>query len=265
MIGTPTRRIKPEYRIKLWGSASLAPWFDPRPDELVGEVWFPAGDLLIKFLFTSANLSVQVHPGDDYARRRENSSGKTEMWYILRAEPGASIALGFKEAISADRVAEASLSGEVMDLLKWIEVQPQETYFVPAGTVHAIGAGLALCEIQQNSDLTYRLFDYGRDRELHLGAAKEVLRGEPHPGKSYPRDLGNGLQLLAECPYFGTYRTEVQGQREVTPSLAIRVVVVTGGIGSVNGLPASPGNVFEMADSGKWLLQSEDMQVLLIA
>src|SRR6476660_7140505 len=155
-------RLTPRFVPKVWGSIHLEPWF-PNASEKIGEVWFEplpgasALPLLIKFLFTTEPLSVQVHP-----------EGKTEMWHILAAEPGAKIAAGFREPITGQRLRESALSGEIEQLLEWFEARPGDTFFIPAGTVHAIGAGLVLCEIQQHSDLTYRLFDYGRRRELHL-------------------------------------------------------------------------------------------------
>lgn len=261
-------RIEPDFRAKIWGSQHIGPWFEPRGVERIGEVWFPAGDLLIKFLFTSEKLSVQVHPDDDYAAAHENSRGKTEMWHILRADPGARIALGFKHPISRDRLIPSAESGEIMNLLNWIEVQAGETYFVPPGTVHAIGSGLALCEIQQNSDVTYRLFDYGRKRELHLQAAQEVAFPGRHPGKSIPRDSGDGLQMLVECPYFTTYRAVIAQPGRFGSQLGVRVVVVLDGSGRIDGLEASPGNVFQ-GGSHEWLAEPNesgvDMKLLLIA
>ena len=115
-----------------------------------------------------------MHPDDEFAARTKNSRGKTEMWHILRADPGAQIALGFRRPITPERLRGASISGEIEQLLHWVDVQPGQTFFTPAGTVHAIGAGIALCEIQQHSDVTYRLYDYGRPRELHLDKAADV-------------------------------------------------------------------------------------------
>ncbi|MEO7145116.1 MAG: class I mannose-6-phosphate isomerase [Bryobacteraceae bacterium] len=201
-------RLKPSFRGKIWGSTHLEPWF-PDSREKTGEVWF-LGErefpVLIKFLFTSEPISVQVHPGDAYARRHENSRGKTEMWHILRAEPGAEIAAGFHEPIGRVRLREAAESGEIEKLLAWHPVQAGETYFTPAGTVHAIGAGLALCEIQQNSDVTYRLYDYGRDRPLHLEKGAEVADLGRHPGRVEPRG-----GPLVESEYFVTSLLEVDG------------------------------------------------------
>jgi mannose-6-phosphate isomerase len=173
-------RLTPSLCEKVWGRKRLRPWF-PDSETPIGEAWYLAdGDLplLVKLLFTSERLSVQVHPDDG----EDGARGKTEMWHILEAEPGASIALGFREPLDRERLREAALSGDVERLIRWIEVKPGETYFTPAHTVHAIGAGIALCEIQQNSDVTYRLWDYGRPRELHVEQAVAVADRTVHPG-----------------------------------------------------------------------------------
>ncbi len=127
-----------------WGTMSLG-LMVPEAGVRTGEVWLTAQEslpLLIKFLFTSEPLSVQVHPGDDYARNHEHGSlGKTEMWYILAAEPGATVALGFRERITPERLRESAISGEIKDLMNFVPVQAGDVIFVPAGVVHAIGAG----------------------------------------------------------------------------------------------------------------------------
>jgi mannose-6-phosphate isomerase len=180
-------KIAPSFVERIWGSTELAPWY-PNPLTKIGEVHFhaePRLPILVKFIFTTEKLSVQVHPKGD--------SGKTEMWHILRADPGATIALGFRQPVSRDDLRRASLSGAVEDMLRWFPVKPGETYFVPAGTVHAIGGGIALCEIQQNNDVTYRLYDYGRPRELHLEQALAAADLTEHPGAT---------DLPVRCPYF---------------------------------------------------------------
>jgi mannose-6-phosphate isomerase len=184
------QRLSPSFREKIWGSTRLEPWFLDA-DRKIGEVWFETGEvpLLIKFLFTTEKLSVQVHPG--------GITGKTEMWHILAAEPGAKIAAGFRETLTAAQMKEAALSGEIENLLQWFDARPGDTFFIPAGTVHAIGGGLALCEIQQRSDITYRLYDYGRGRELHLDEAMQVSHLGPHA----PR-----VDFPVRCEYFITSR-----------------------------------------------------------
>lgn len=200
------RRLTPSFREKVWGSAHLEPWF-PDSGRKIGEVWFEDADplpLLVKFIFTSEKLSVQVHPDDVYAQAHHSSPGKTEMWHILAAAPGAKIAAGFRERITADRLKSAALSGEIEQLLQWFDAAPGDTFFIPAGTVHAIGAGLTLCEIQQHSDITYRLYDYGRPRELHLDRALAVSELGPYDARR--KSAGDAL---VSCDYFTTDRIRV--------------------------------------------------------
>ena len=244
-------RLEPSFREKVWGVTHLGPWFEDRPAK-TGEVWFehtPPLPILFKFLFTSENLSVQVHPPD-----RGAEPGKTEMWYVLRAEPGAKIALGFRQRYSAERVRAAAESGDLVDMLEWIPVRAGETYFTPARTVHAIGAGLALCEIQQNSDVTYRLFDYGRPRELHLDASLEVARLEPHDGLAVPVDLGEGRQLLAECPYFRTELIETAEPLRIPAGAGTELYTLIEGEGCFASADFHPGEV--------WLAEGEQVQIV---
>jgi mannose-6-phosphate isomerase len=210
---TRPTRLKSTFHEKVWGSTALDPWFPkpqtpksqaPKPQKKIGEVWFTADHtlpVLVKFLFTSENLSVQVHP--------DGPQGKTEMWHILRAEPGARIALGFREPVSRERLRAAAVSGEIENLLHWFPVSAGETYFTPARTVHAIGGGIALCEIQQYSDVTYRLYDYGRPRELHLDQALAIADLRDHPGVSKAVDLPGARKLLVRCEYFETEILEI--------------------------------------------------------
>ncbi len=232
---------------KVWGSPALAPWFPQHDGGKVGEVWLthqPDLPLLFKFLFTTERLSVQVHPDDDYAGRHENSRGKTEMWRILRADPGAEIALGFRKAITREHALAAAQSGEIVDLLRWLPVKAGETYFVPAGTVHAIGAGIALCEIQQQSDVTYRLFDYGRPRELHLDRGFLVADLSPYEGK----------RSKVRCPYFATEEIGFTGSLSLRTGAEFTALLMLEGEGAINGA------VFRMGQG--WLLPQNDEVVL---
>jgi mannose-6-phosphate isomerase len=206
-------RLHPELRRKPWGTLDLSPWYAAQAEK-TGEVWFTSGEttlpLLIKFLFTDDKLSVQVHPNDEYARRWEGCAGKTEMWHILQARPDACVALGFREPVSKQQLVAAAQSGEIDRLLEWRTVRRGETYLVPAGTVHAIGPGVVLCEVQQNSDITYRLYDFGRGRELHLLRASDVANLGRHPGPAVPSVLSGGRELLVECPYFTVERRIIE-------------------------------------------------------
>ena len=249
-------RLEPAFHAKIWGSTELEPWF-PRPLELIGEVWFPPPTdvpILVKFLFTSARLSVQVHPDDEYARRNENSPGKTEMWHIMRAGPRAEIALGFRETITRALLREASISGEIEQLLRWIPVHAGETYFTPAGTVHAIGPDLALCEIQQVSDVTYRLYDYGRPRPLHLDRAAEVSQLVPHPGMCAPEPAGDGYEVLVRCPYFVTESLHFAQSTDYHAYCA-HLLICLEGSGAFDGAPFALGEVWHVPASAAFVMQ----------
>jgi mannose-6-phosphate isomerase len=239
--------LTPVFHEKVWGREDLRPWFDA-PGGKIGEVWFepPAGErlpILIKFIFTSDRLSVQVHPDDAYARAKEGAEGgKTEMWYVLRAERGAKLAAGFLEPLTREQVREAALSGEIEHLVRWWPVEAGQVYFIPAGTVHALGAGITVCEIQQNNPITYRLYDYGRPRELHLERALEVAEFKPHPGPIVPQG-----ETLISCPYFITTRLELTGKQRYRPEAgSFELLVVLDGEGRLAGRELRAGQVWRL-------------------
>ncbi len=190
---------------KPWGQAGLPAHFGGLSDK-VGEIWFDRPDaplpLLCKWLFTSEKLSVQVHPSDDQARARGLTSGKEECWIVTATEGDARLGIGLTQELSDAELREASLSGEIEQLLDWKQVLPGDWFYIPAGTVHAIGAGVQLVEIQQNADVTYRLYDYGRPRELHLDDGVSVSRAGPYAGThgSLPQDTG--LHEFVSSEYF---------------------------------------------------------------
>ncbi len=174
--------------------------------ELIGdEPYLRFGDefpLLVKVIDTDQQLSVQVHPDDALAARRHNAYGKTEMWYIIEARPDARIALGFKEGVTPEAYVRAVEDGTVEQLLNYIPVKAGDAFFVPAGTVHALGGGISLVEVQQPSDITYRIFDYGRGRELHTELAGDAIVFDAPPriiSQSAPPDEA---ALLVEDSHF---------------------------------------------------------------
>ncbi len=237
------QQLTSRFLEKVWGSERLQPWF-PDSETKIGEVWFEGPGslelpLLVKFLFTSGKLSVQVHPDDAYAARY-SSRGKTEMWHVLAAEPGARIAAGFREPVSEDRLHSAAHSGEIEELLAWHAAAPGDTFFIPAGTVHAIGAGLVLCEIQQRSDITYRLYDYGRPRELHIEESLAVARREPHSAR-----VDTVAEELISCDHFTVGRRAIAGSSEfICPPGQFVLVIVIEGDGFVDGNPVRAGQVW---------------------
>lgn len=196
--------LPPEPHSAPWGcTVPPAPFVAPLGERL-GEVWFapppPLDHLLAKLLFTSAALSVQVHPPDHAAPAGRR--GKDECWLVLTAEPGAQLGVGLREEVSEDRLRQAALDGSVERLLAWYPAQPGDFIYLPAGTIHAIGPGLVLAEIQQASDVTYRLYDYGRGRPLHLDAALAVADRGPHPA-GLRRNVPHRADVrLVEGPHF---------------------------------------------------------------
>ena len=192
---------------KPWGRAVLPPPFVAPAGERIGEVWFaPPPELpglLVKYIFTSEKLSVQVHPSDAQAEKAGlGRAGKEECWLVVAAEPGAALGVGFAESLEANAMRAAALDGSIEDLLVWHPVSAGDFFYIPAGTVHAIGAGVSLIEVQQTSDITYRLYDYGRPRELHLDAGLAVARGKPHPPEQRRAVPNHGTQTLVEGPLF---------------------------------------------------------------
>ena len=204
-------KLERRYVEKPWGRTQIPAIFDAPSGKRIGEVWFTgAGDqpLLVKYLFTSERLSIQVHPNDDQAKARGLASGKRECWYILEAEPGATLGLGLKREASADELRAAALDGSIEELMDWRAVAAGDFFMVPPGTVHAIGVGISLLEFQQNSDVTYRLYDYGRPRELHLDDGIAVACPEPYP-HSLAQHLEPGEErMLVDGPSFVLAQTD---------------------------------------------------------
>lgn len=245
-------RLRPWFRTRVWGVRDLSPWYDFKVgDEPIGEVWL-SGDtsvadngplegqslaeifrrypqelvgasskgmerfpLLMKVLFPQEKLSVQVHPGDTMAREQGEPHGKTECWYALATEPGASVALGLVPGTTIEQVKAAIESNTLEELLHWIPVHNGDMIFVDAGTIHAIAPGAVLLETQQSSDMTYRLYDYGRPRELHLENGLKATRVKTDAGKVQPRIL-SGVgdiehAMLIESKYFRVDRFRYGG------------------------------------------------------
>ena len=209
---------------KPWGRTQLPAMFDAPAGRTTGEVWFTNGaelPLLAKYIFTSERLSIQVHPDDEQARARGLAQGKTECWYIIGADPDATLGLGLTREVSAEELRQSALDGSIEELINWRPVRAGDFFFVPAGTVHAIGAGISLIEFQQNADITYRLYDYGRPRELHLDDAVAVAKPEPYAHNLAKHVSLDDEQTLVNGPHFvlmHTYRDVLADrQRWVIP------------------------------------------------
>ena len=263
-MGNPIR-LTPSLREKVWGKTRLAPWF-PDSAKPVGEAWYlseeveaghaPPLPLLVKLLFTAQRLSVQVHPDDG----EDGPRGKSEMWHILDAQPGATIAVGFREPLTRERLLESTRTGEIEALLNWIPVQAGETYFTPAHTVHAIGAGIVLCEIQQNSDVTYRLWDYGRPRELHVERAAAIADLGVYPGAVRPQPLAHGRELLVRSKHFVTELVRMAPAEDQRPEARkCQLWICVEGRATIGGRGCQAGEVWLLPDSGDQpVIRAED-------
>jgi len=245
----PPFRLTPFFSERVWGRPNLLPWYaETGTQELVGEAWLtgpssiietgpfagqtladavsahaaeilapgatPEFPLLIKLLFPNDKLSVQVHPDDAQAQAAGQPRGKTECWYVLEAVPGAAVALGLKPGVTPEALAASAADNTMESLIEQVPVSVGDMIFVDAGTVHAIGPGVVLLETQQTSDITYRLFDYGRPRELHLAQGLAVVRPQTAAGKIAPQPLPGNVASMT--PASGTAATRLIAQRYFT-------------------------------------------------
>lgn len=257
-------QLEPRFVHRIWGYRDLRPWYDfTAENDPVGEVWLTGDDcligtgpnagktlgwlfresprallgkdapengspLLIKLIFAREKLSVQVHPDDLLAHKNRQPRGKTECWYALSAEQGAQVAVGLKPGVTLEQVKAGIHNGTLEDSLQAIPVATGDMVFVDAGTVHAIWPGSILLETQQNSDITYRMYDYGRPRELHIEKSLEATRLVTRAGKVPPRKLADRTILISD-DYFCVERIPVEfsrssatllGADESTPGLS---------------------------------------------
>ena len=295
----PALIVEPYFSPRLWGSRDLRPFYPDlgNPPEPIGEAWLSADrcrlrgepatlgeiaaarpeifgrlpgepargfPLLVKLLFPCDFLSVQVHPDDAYARRHGFGIGKTEMWHVLRAEPGARVGLNLAPGKSLADLAAGCRQGRSRELLQWWEAAPGDSFFVPAGTVHALGPGLVLCEVQQASDTTFRLDDFGRRdasgqlRELHWEHGLAVARPRTAAGR-VGRNAASRGGTLASCEYFHVEKRVLEGEPALVPA-AFRILVPLAGSVSLAQradapvpLPLAHAAVLP-ADAGPWHL-----------
>lgn len=212
--------------------------------------------MLIKFIDAKGNLSIQVHPDDTYAKRVEHEYGKTEMWFILEAEEGASLYFGTNQEVTKDEFKAKIENNTVLDVLKQVPVHKGDVFFIEAGTIHAIGEGIVLCEIQQNSNSTYRVYDFGRvgadgkPRELHIEKALDVSNLKPlesdfKPCGSWEETNEYKRIMLGTCEYFTSYLYDVKDTCIVsTDETSFAAVVVVEGEGSIGGMSFVKGESF---------------------
>jgi mannose-6-phosphate isomerase len=286
-------RLRPWFRPMVWGVRDLAPWYDYKiTDQPIGEVWLSGNDcvvdsgpltgktldavfherreellgtgdqhqerfpLLMKVLFPREKLSVQVHPGDAMAREKGEPHGKTECWYVLEADPGATVALGLRAGTTLPEVKAAIEDHTLENLLQAVPVKKDDMVFVDAGTVHAIFPGVVMLETQQNSDMTYRLYDYGRPRELHLKDGMQAIRLQTQAGPVAPtiekirgsHSVDGGREILIQSQYFRVDRTRLASANitedfSLPPgktSSAVQLIFVAAGAGQLQSKGQEP-------------------------
>lgn len=259
---------------KPWGTLDLLPWSELASNgSPIGELWFDRAedggnpsDLLLKLLFTEQRLSVQVHPDDIYARSIGQPHGKTEAWYILSAKPDAQVGVGLTATLSAPQLRAAILDGSVADLVDWRSVTAGDVVFVPAGTIHAIGPGLVIAEIQQRSDTTYRLFDYGRGRALDIDRAMDVADACPaSPQQQYDR-LSSARTILVANALFVIERITLVASLPYRLTAASGETWIMGIDGSlrISGIDLGPGEVAFMNDGGAEMVSDLPGAVALV-
>ncbi len=250
---------------------TLADYFAACPQALGRSEAFP---ILVKLIDAADRLSVQVHPSDSYARVHENDNGKTEMWYIVDAEPGSGIYCGLKKDSSAAEVRRLTEEKCIEEILNFIPVKAGDCFLIEAGTLHAIGKGCLICEVQQSSNVTYRVYDYGRrgkdgrERELHLDRALEVINYHAFEDKTCSGPLrsmpGGELRKLTSCEYFVCYEVQSQGELVLPAQASFLAVTAISGEGSVNGLACAKGDSF-LIPAGTGLTACGRLKLLLSA
>ena len=304
-------RIEPIFSPRIWGSRSLAPLFPEKTNlaEPIGEAWLTGVDcrvvtgpfagktlgeawrempaewrgekfkepgdfpLLVKFIFPTDKLSIQVHPDDAYASVHEKAAGgrgKTEMWYVVSAEPGAQVLIGLKPGVNKEKFLEGLQAHKLEELFVAHAAREGDTFFLPAGTPHTIGPGMVLCEVQQYSDLTYRVYDYGRldalgkPRELHIEKALAVTKFWPtNGGRTCPLLRSSSLcntTLLAACRYFVAELLEPTILQSSTEARHFVLLLVLSGSGVFDG----PGFEFPYHRGECWFLPANLGQYCLI-
>ncbi len=296
-------KLYPECKEIIWGGTRLKEKYGKQTDkELVAETWelsfheagptrlasgktlqetataeelgkncegFPFFPVLAKLIDAKQDLSVQVHPSDAYALKNENSFGKTEMWYIVEADEGAGIYLGFKKDVTKAEYEQAIKDHTLTELLNFFEVKAGECYFIPSGTIHAIAKGCLICEIQQNSNLTYRVYDYGRkdkngnERELHVEKALKVTNLNKYEYSPLQAQTEEG-QLLGLSRYFTTTSVKVKGEKELfADKNSFKCAICVQGEGEIDGQKVCLGDsYFVPAGYGKFTVKG-NMQLIV--
>lgn len=249
---TPLRQRAVE---RVWGRRALPSGFERhQTDAAIGEIWYEEADdadLLVKWLFTSERLSIQVHPDDVAARARGLPRGKDEAWVVTDAEPDAVIGLGLRERVSAGALRARAQDGGIEALVDWRPVAAGDVLYSPGGTIHAIGAGVTLIEVQQNLDLTYRLYDYGRPRELHLDEGIAVSDRAPLASQPEPEPRGAGRMILASGRAFVLEHWTMAGPVGLVAHDVPLLLIPRATGGGIDGAALEVGAVWRLPRDGR--------------
>lgn len=299
-------KLQPVLKNYLWGGDKLKTLFGRKSDDIIAESWeasahrdgesviagtnktfseylkenpyavdtkggeFP---VLIKYIDAAQNLSVQVHPSDEYARKKEGDNGKTEMWYIISAEDGAGIYCGFRRDVEKEEFIKKVYDGTVEELLNFIPVNAGDCYLIEAGTVHAINAGCVVCEVQQSSNVTYRIYDYnrkgadGKPRALHLKKAVEVINfkafKDATDGGRYENAVGGGrIRKLTSCKYFFARELKLNGRYAEKNEDTFAVIDFISGGGEINGEKFVAGDSFFIPCKEEFIINGKTTAVI---
>lgn len=261
--------VHPDGPSGIAGGGTLAEYLAARPEAAGAAGGLP---VLIKYIDAAQNLSVQVHPDDAFARREEGDNGKTEMWYVIGAEKGAGIYCGFRKDTDKDAFLAKVQDGSVQELLNFIPVKAGDCFLIEAGTVHAIGAGCLICEVQQSSNVTYRVYDYGRlvngkPRQLHLDKAMRVInfsafRDRTGSGKKEPAGEGCALRHLTQCRYFRCRELTLGGTFAEQNDGSFTAIDFLSGEGEINGERFCAGDSFFIPCGEKFEIKGKGLAVL---
>lgn len=261
--------LEPKSIPKIWGRDDVAGSYgvDPANNERVGEIWFqsrPEAPLLIKYLFTSERLSIQVHPDQESAAVLGLNRGKDEAWIVLEADPGAVIGVGLKETVDETALRSAALDGSIEDMMLWVNVKAGDAFYSPAGTVHALGGGLKLIEVQQNVDATYRLYDYGRAREIQIDEAVALAKPNAKAAALRGRSIAPGRDLMTQSPAFTIeqWSAPIRGHVDPIQVKPVWLIPFTKGV-LLDGHEVSPSSAWMATEP--FHVQLHDRARLLVA
>ena len=298
-------KLSPVLKDYLWGGEKLKTLFGRKKDGIIAESWeisvhkdgestltgtdttfaeylkenpmavdFSGGQfpVLIKYIDAAKNLSVQVHPSDAYAQKYEHDNGKTEMWYIISADSSAGIYCGFKCDTNKEEFLAKVKDGTVEDLLNFIPVKAGDCYLIKAGTVHAIGAGCVICEIQQNSNITYRVYDYNRRgadgqlRPLHVNKAVEVInfnKFKDETDSGVYKAVGNSkIRELTRCEYFSCRELKLNGEYKERNETSFIAIDIVSGNGEIDGERFVAGDSFFVPCEEEFILNGNATAIL---